>query len=138
MPTCCSMSTLVSNAPIRLCARGPSGTLTASTPASLSFRTSATIRDASTPRGGTISTDVTNSPAAMRDAKRDRSANGVERGGVAPVLDARPTSRVPRPDIQAWIEWADPLADRLDVLGGCSAAAAEDLGAGVNEMARVG
>src|SRR4051812_50048868 len=75
------MSTLVRSAPIRLCARGPSGTLTASTPASLSFRTSATMREPSTPRGGTISTDVTNSPAAMREANRDRSGNGVASGG---------------------------------------------------------
>src|SRR5437868_11919025 len=32
MPTCCSIRTLVSRAPMRDCARGPSGTFTASTP----------------------------------------------------------------------------------------------------------
>jgi len=51
--------------------------LTASTFASFNRFVSASILDASTPRGGTISTDVTNSPAAMRDANRERSANGV-------------------------------------------------------------
>ena len=49
---------------MRLCARGPSGTLTASTPAAFSAATSRSILLASTPRGGTISTDVTNSPRA--------------------------------------------------------------------------
>src|SRR5678815_2578973 len=82
MPTCCSINTLVSNAPMRLCARGPSGTFTASTPASFKRRVSVSIRVASTPRGefvssveivpprgGTISTDDTNSPRGV-DATR--------------------------------------------------------------------
>ena len=47
---------------MRLCARGPSGTFTASTPAAFNRPTSASMRVASTPRGGTISTDVTKAP----------------------------------------------------------------------------
>ncbi len=77
---------------MRLCARGPSGTFTASTPASFSFRTSAIMRDASTPRGGTISTDDTNSAFASFAAHFDRSANGTgstdtggRRSTVAPL-----------------------------------------------------
>src|SRR5207248_2043353 len=59
MPICCSIRMLQRSAPMRLCARGPSGTLTASTPASRSAAVSRSILAASTPRGGTISTDVT-------------------------------------------------------------------------------
>src|ERR1041385_2429995 len=70
------MSRLVMTAPMRLCARGPSGTFTASTPAVLSAFTSASIFVASTPRGGTISTDVTKVPAANFAAKCDRLAKG--------------------------------------------------------------
>mgnify|MGYP000276713608 CR=1 FL=1 len=48
------MMTLVSSAPMRLCARGPSGTFTPSTPARFSSRTLSSMSFASTPRGGTI------------------------------------------------------------------------------------
>ncbi len=64
------------SAPMRLCARGPSGTFTASTPARFNPSTPSSILVASTPRGGTISTLVTNSPAAILAAQRDRSAKG--------------------------------------------------------------
>src|SRR6266699_2617172 len=53
--------------PMRLCARGPSGTLTASTPAFLSARHCSSIGAGSTPLGGTISTLVTSSPRASFD-----------------------------------------------------------------------
>ena len=46
---------------MRLCARGPSGTFTASTPARFRARTLSIIWVASVPLGGTISTVVTNS-----------------------------------------------------------------------------
>ena len=65
------------SAPMRLCARGPSGTFTASTPATLSASTPSSIAVASTPRGGTISTDVTNSLRAILAAQRERRANGI-------------------------------------------------------------
>src|SRR5947208_1862887 len=50
--------------PMRLWARGPSGTFTASTPAALSARHCSSIGVGSTPLGGTISTLVTSSPRA--------------------------------------------------------------------------
>src|SRR5256886_3963439 len=49
---------------MRLWARGPSGTFTASTPAALSARHCSSIGVGSTPLGGTISTLVTSSPLA--------------------------------------------------------------------------
>src|SRR2546425_5238227 len=65
-----------SSAPMRLCARGPSGTLTASTPAAFKARHCANIGAGSTPRGGTISTVVTSWPAASLAPKHDRLASG--------------------------------------------------------------
>ena len=82
---------LTSTALMRLCARGPSGTFTASTPARRSAVTSCSIRLASTPRGGTISTDVTNSPRASFAAHRERSANGDGRD-AASATDAPPSA----------------------------------------------
>jgi hypothetical protein len=76
MPTRCSMSRLVSTAAIRLWARGPSGTFTASTPPAFSAATSFSIFSASTPRGGTISTDATISPRAIFAAHFERCAKG--------------------------------------------------------------
>src|SRR5512145_3508258 len=52
-------------------ARGPSGMLMASTPASAQRRTFASISVMSQDRGGTISTDVTFSPAISFPASRD-------------------------------------------------------------------
>jgi hypothetical protein len=54
----------------------PSGTFTASTPAFLRRPVSLSMRVASVPRGGTISTDVTNFPSRELCAQRERSANG--------------------------------------------------------------
>src|SRR2546423_11726069 len=61
---------------MRLCARGPSGTLTASTPAAFNARHCASIGVASTPLGGTISTEVTSSPRASLAPQRERAASG--------------------------------------------------------------
>ncbi|MNL22068.1 hypothetical protein D3C87_1433920 [compost metagenome] len=63
-------------APMRLWARGPSGTLMASTPASRMRRTPSSIERGSQPLGGTISTEVTNMPRASLAPKRDRSESG--------------------------------------------------------------
>ena len=68
--------------PMRDCARGPSGTFTASTPAALSARHCASIGVGSTPLGGTISTLVTSSPRAIFAPHRERSASGT---GVTPA-----------------------------------------------------
>ena len=72
-------------APIRLWARGPSGTLTASTPAARSARACSIIAAGSGPRGGTISTVRTKAPAASRAPSPDRSARGA---GAAPLAGA--------------------------------------------------
>src|SRR2546428_665890 len=62
--------------PIRLWARGPSGTFTASTPAALSARHCSSIGVGSTPLGGTISTLVTSSPLASFAPQQERAASG--------------------------------------------------------------
>jgi len=68
--------------PMRLWARGPSGTFTASTPAALSARLCASIGAGSTPLGGTISTLVTSSPRASFAPQRDFATSGA---GVTPA-----------------------------------------------------
>src|SRR5215218_70626 len=156
MPTCCSMSRLVITAPMRLCARGPSGTLTASTPSRFSAATSESILLASTPRGGTISTDVTISPFAIFAAKCERSANGT---GVTPfvwepgteVRGAVIGSRFPAPRSRrfgspfpvpgshyAGGKRADSGYDRADVVRRRPATPTDDLRARLDEMARIG
>ena len=60
---------------MRFCARGPSGTLTASTPASLIDWTDFTIASGFGPFGGTISIVVTNSPLAILWPHRDRDSS---------------------------------------------------------------
>ena len=87
-------------APMRDWARGPSGTLTASTPASFKLRTPSIIFDGSQPLGGTISTLVTNWLSAILAAKRERSANG--EGGVFALCSATLiTLPEPRPGLDA-------------------------------------
>ncbi len=61
---------------MRLWARGPSGTFTASTPAALSARHCSSMGVGSTPLGGTISTLVTSLPAASLAPQRERAARG--------------------------------------------------------------
>ncbi len=67
---------------MRICARGPSGTFTASSPARFSRRTPASMAAGATPFGGTISTLVTSSPAASLRPRRERSASAS--GATAP------------------------------------------------------
>src|SRR2546426_4512297 len=61
---------------MRLWARGPSGTFTASTPAALSARHCSSIGVGSTPLGGTISTLVTSSPLASFAPQHERADSG--------------------------------------------------------------
>src|SRR5207245_10033775 len=61
---------------MRFCARGPSGTFTASTPASLIVWTDLTIASGFGPFGGTISIVVTNSPCAILWPHRERLSSG--------------------------------------------------------------
>src|SRR5262245_60735718 len=70
------MSVDTATTPILDCARAPSATLTASTPASFNNRTPSSIFEGSQPFGGTISTEVTNSALQIFFAKRERSACG--------------------------------------------------------------
>src|SRR5262249_31354552 len=96
MPTCCSMISETAKAPMRDWARGPSGTLTASTPASFRLRTPSIIFDGSQPLGGTISTLVTNWLLAILAAKRERSAKGagsILAPGAGPLTGARAPGR---------------------------------------------
>src|SRR5882762_9106873 len=74
------------------CARGPSGTFTASTPAFFNARHCSSIGAGSMPLGGTISTLVTSSPRASLLPQRDFSARAT---GVTPAgacTDARDTT----------------------------------------------
>ncbi len=75
-------------------ARGESGTLTAWTPAAASSLAPASSFAQSNPRGGTISTSVTNSPRSSRRAILERERNGG--GSTAPStsmgLGVKPTS----------------------------------------------
>jgi 5,10-methylenetetrahydrofolate reductase len=66
---------------MRVWARGPSGILTALTPAVLSRRICSSVFAASQPFGGSTSTVVTNSPLTRRFAQFERSSIGV---GVNP------------------------------------------------------
>src|SRR2546423_14214965 len=78
---------------MRLCARGPSGTLTASTPAAFNARHCASIGVASTPLGGTISTLVTSSPRASLAPQLERAASGTSStpaGGAGGSRDTTP------------------------------------------------
>src|SRR5688572_25100598 len=61
---------------MRDCARAPSGMFTPSTPASLSKRIESSVFFASTPFGGSTSTEVTNSPRAILRPQFDRSSGG--------------------------------------------------------------
>src|SRR5689334_21045649 len=70
------MSWQVTWALIRALARGPSGTLMQSMPASAQRRAPSISREASTPRGGRISTKATNLPSASLPPSRDFSAIG--------------------------------------------------------------
>src|SRR2546430_9838944 len=70
MPTSRSIRMADGSTPMRLWARGPSGTFTASTPAALRARHCSSIGVASTPLGGTISTEVTSSPRASLAPQR--------------------------------------------------------------------
>src|SRR3989442_1356775 len=78
---------------MRLCARGPSGTLTAATPAALSARHCSSMGVGSTPFGGTISTLVTNSPHASLRPQSQRSAPAPRRGGGGGGPGRRPRGR---------------------------------------------
>src|SRR5215210_1170745 len=77
MPTFCSMRVETASTPMRDWARGPSGTLTASTPASFKKLTFSSIFSGSQPLGGTISTEVTNLPSDILFARRAFSGRGV-------------------------------------------------------------
>ena len=68
---------------MRFCARGPSGTFTASTPASLIDCTDFTMASGFGPFGGVISIVVTNSPAAILRPQFERSGSGT---GSTPAL----------------------------------------------------
>ncbi len=76
IPTSRSIMSADGSTPMRLCARGPSGTLTASTPPAFSARHCSSIGCGSMPLGGTISTLVTSSPRASFAPQRDFSASG--------------------------------------------------------------
>src|SRR3989442_13070071 len=78
--------------PIRLCARGPSGTLTASTPAALRARHCSSIGVASTPLGGTISTLVTSSPLASFAPQHERADNGTSSTPAGAAIVSRDTT----------------------------------------------
>ena len=67
-------------------ARGLSGMLTASTPTDFRNFAPSSSRLASMPRGGTISTMVTNSPAAILRPNSERSASGGGSTGLASVV----------------------------------------------------
>jgi hypothetical protein len=68
--------TAVAIAPIRVCALGPSGMLTPSTPAPFSSRIASSVFHGLQPFGGRTSTVVTNSPLAILGAHLDHSSSG--------------------------------------------------------------
>src|SRR6185369_1331397 len=77
---------------MRDCARAPSGMFTPSTPASFNKRIESSVFFASTPFGGSTSTDVTNSPCAILRPHLDRSSGGTTwmSGGVISTAAADP------------------------------------------------
>src|SRR5882672_12124768 len=69
---------------MRDCARAPSGMFTPSTPASLRSRIESRVFWASTPFGGSTSTEVTNTPLTILRDQSERSSGGTTfRSGVA-------------------------------------------------------
>ena len=77
---------------MRLWARGPSGTFTASTPAALSARHCSSIGVGSTPLGGTISTLVTSSPLASFAPQHERADSGTSSTPAGAVTVSRDTT----------------------------------------------
>src|SRR2546430_12473095 len=79
---------------MRLWARGPSGTFTASTPAALSARHCSSIGAGSTPLGGTISTLVTSSPLASFAPQHERADSGTSTTPAGAVRSEEHTSEL--------------------------------------------
>src|SRR5881296_2862953 len=78
--------------PMRLWARGPSGTFTASTPAALSARHCSSIGVGYTPLGGTISTLVTSSHLASFAHQHERADSGTSSPPARAVTVSRDTT----------------------------------------------
>ena len=140
---------------MRLCARGPSGTLTASTPARLQRRDVARA-SASRPRRAAARSrrDVTNSPRAIfaaqlralprtaparRPSARDRwsGTRPATRRGRRTAVRGRPRSRVRFAEHCRGASGRTPSHHRADVLRRRPAASADDLRARLHEMTRV-
>ena len=114
MPACCWMSWQVTCALMRALARGPSGTLMQSMPCSAQRRAPSISREASTPRGGRISTNATNLPGGQFGAELGFFAPSARAAGRAPC--ACGSSTVTASFFCSGLERARFRADQLDVL----------------------
>ena len=123
MPACCWISWQVTCALMRALARGPSGTLMQSMPASAHSCAPAISRDASTPRGGRISTNATNLPAASfaPELAISRATGTVASACALACGSSTVTVQLALPRLQR----ARFGADQLDVLRRGAAAAAD-------------
>ena len=134
MPASRWMSWQAACALMRALARGPSGTLMQSMPWLAQSRAPAISRAASTPRGGRISTNATNLPAAsfapsLRFLRHGRRRQRLRLGFRLLYRDLQ----LLLPGLQR----SRFRADQLDVLGRGAAAAAHDLHPRPQQTARV-
>ncbi len=130
MPTCCWMSTATAMAPIRFCARGPSGMFTASTPASRMARTDSsifvgfgTLRRSDLDRRDEL---------AARDLARPSGALG-QRGRLERLVAVAIRIVIDDDELPARRERPDGVGHHADVLGRGPAAAAQELDSLLNE-----
>ena len=142
MPTRCCMRTASAIADMRTRAIGLSPMLMASAPAALSMAAPSSALRGLRPRGGSSSTQTTNSPAAsfsrrVRGFVRDVASRRARSTPTAIVHgDARRRRR--RLRAAAAVPFAlEHLAHGGGVLGRGAAAAADDAGAGLDELAGV-
>src|SRR5579862_5403781 len=108
MPTSCFTSRHSAWLLMRAEARGESGILTASTPTDFRNFAPSSSRLASMPRGGTISTMVTNLPLAILRPSLERSLNGGGSTGLDSVVlvtlyDDERAAPTRRNSFMAWI-----------------------------------
>ena len=133
------------SAPMRLCARGPSGTFTASTPGDLERahalehrgRVHAARRHDLHRGDELVARDLPRPARAAREGHLLDAGCGLFAGCIIQPVRVRHLIARARLALIARHQRADAIDERLDVLGRRAAAAADELRAGLNEVARV-
>jgi hypothetical protein len=111
MPASCWIFWQVTCALMRALARGPSGTLMQSMPASAQRRAPSISREASTPRGGRISTNETNLPSAIFAPSFDLAAAATGSSACAFTCgDSTVTASF------FWLGWSDRVSERMSLM----------------------